>query len=83
MMNLEKAKQILAEQKDGTNRYPEHIITEALRFTGDLPSGTPKPAQADADTGVEGLGLGLRKEFEQERHIGALRRDRSRTQDFV
>lgn len=82
-MNKTQAYKILDEQKHGINRYPEHTITEALRCTGDLPSGTSEPSQAHVNTGMERLRLGLRKEFEQERHIGAVRRDRSRTPDFV
>ena len=82
-MNKHQAHKILEDQKHGLHRYSEHLITTALRLTGDIPDTTTVVVLSDEATGVESIRLGLRQEFEQERHIGAVRRDRSRTSDFV
>lgn len=82
-MNKTDAQQILDGQKHGTIRYPETIITQALRLTGDISGVTRLVTSPDAEEGLEGLGLGLRKEYEQERHIGAVRRSRSSTTYLV
>ena len=82
-MTKAEAMQILDEQKDGLHRYSEELIATALRCTGDLSGNLARPLEADEDQRVEGLGLGLRQEFEQERHIGAVRRSRSRTSYLV
>lgn len=82
-MNKTDAQQILDGQKHGTYRYPKHLITEALRCTGDISGDHRLVVATDAQERMERLGLGLRKEFEQERHIGAVRRSRSRTTYLV
>lgn len=82
-MTKDQAHKILDDQKNGLHRYSEQLITTALRFTGDIPEATTVVVVSDKATGMERIRLGLRQEFEQDRHIGAVRRDRSRTQDFV
>jgi hypothetical protein len=78
-MTKDQAHKILDDQKHGLHRYSKHLIIQALRLTGDLSGRVTTIVETDADQGVERMGLGFRKEFEQERHIGAVRRDRSRT----
>lgn len=82
-MNKFQAHKILDDQKHGLHRYSEHLVTSALRLTGDIPEESTVVVVSDESAGVERVRLGLRQEFEQDRHIGAVRRDRSRTQDFV
>lgn len=82
-MNFKEANQLLDEQKYGIKRYPEHIITDALRFTGDLSGNLGVVSEPNEKTGVASLRMGLREEIEHERHIGAVRRSGSRTQNFV
>ena len=74
---------ILDDQKNGLHRYSEQLIATALRCTGDIPEASTVVAVSDEAKGVARLRLGLRQEFEQERHIGAVRRSRSRTSYLV
>ena len=78
-----EANKILDDQKHGLHRYSENLITSALRCTGDIPEASTVVTVSDAEAGVERVRLGLRQEYEQNRHVGAVRRSRSRTSYLV